>query len=269
MPRMPRGQHHQTCVPPKDFRSKFDQRIRPGPVQRAAVIVPMWYRDARRCGRWLLVIAALLLPLATEAHKVIAGVYAIGTLIDGEVGFSNGDMARPGTRVEVFGADGEKLGETTIEADGLFSFAATRRVEHRFRANLGAGHVMDISLPAAELPRTLAGAEDPAAGAVGSLIASADAATLPAVVTASMPESSSGPGSDLEALVQAAVASQIAPLRRELAAYKEQAKWHDVLGGIGYIFGLFGVAAWLQSRRPTSSLASARAKRQTRSGDPS
>jgi len=187
----------------------------------------------------LLLMLLLFGAVNVQAHKIIGGVYTDGALIEGEVGFSSGVMAQAGTLVEVFAPSGDKLGETRIEDGGLFGFTATRRVDHRFRANLGAGHVMDITLPADELPAEWAGGDVAAAGSPPA-----------AAVVRHAPEANQAPSDkQLEQLVRKAVAEQVKPLRRELAEYKAQAKWHDVLGGIGYIFGLFGVGAWLRARQ--------------------
>jgi len=50
---------------------------------------------------------------------------------------------------------------------------------------------------------------------------------------------------DEEALtrkIEAAVAKRIRPLVREISELKEEVRFHDILGGIGYILGLAGVA---------------------------
>ena len=90
--------------------------------------------------RHLFLIAALLCaPLPALAHKVIAGVFPSGDAIEGELGFSNGDMAA-GTEVVVTGPDGAELGRTITDEDGFFLFIPTAPVAHTFRADLGAGH---------------------------------------------------------------------------------------------------------------------------------
>lgn len=49
--------------------------------------------------------------------------------------------------------------------------------------------------------------------------------------------------------VEAAVARQIRPLRLQLDAMEERARFSDIMGGIGTIFGVFGIAAWIAARR--------------------
>lgn len=53
----------------------------------------------------------------------------------------------------------------------------------------------------------------------------------------------------LQSIVRSAVAQQVKPLQKELRAYKEKVMLRDIVGGLGFIFGLFGVAAWMASKR--------------------
>ncbi|HUX07599.1 MAG TPA: hypothetical protein VMX35_09835 [Acidobacteriota bacterium] len=47
---------------------------------------------------------------------------------------------------------------------------------------------------------------------------------------------------EIRSIVEAAVAQRIRPLVREIRRLEEQVWLHDILGGIGYIAGLAGVA---------------------------
>lgn len=175
------------------------------------------------------------------AHNVVGGVYAIGNTIEGEVGFSNGDMAKAGIVVQVRDAAGNVIGESVIEDEGMFVFDATKRIDHYFHADLSAGHVLELVLPADELPATLPGG------------------SVPITKTSVATRSASMNGVDqvaLEQMIEKAVAKQVKPLRKELAAYKEKASLQDVLGGIGYIFGLVGLGIWLRQRKQEKNRAS-------------
>lgn len=190
--------------------------------------------------RHLFLIAALLsAPLPALAHKVIAGVFPSGDAIEGELGFSNGDMAA-GTEVVVTGPDGAELGRTITDEDGFFLFVPTAPVAHTFRADLGAGHVAEVTMPAEEVAGILADAapatpeaEPPAAPAPD-----ADADASMAALA----------GTQRRAIAEA-VRNEIRPLRREIAAYREHNDLQTILGGIGYIVGLFGLGFYLAARR--------------------
>lgn len=183
-----------------------------------------------------LIATSLLAATPASAHKVIAAAFVEGQKIEGEIGFSNGDMATD-TLVEVFDDTGRKLGETKTDGDGFFSFTPTEKVIHVFKANLGAGHVAQYRMEIAELPESLTGG--------ASIISTAEAA-----------EATAGDTSDLatdlpqlKVLVEEAVRKEVKPLRREIAAYKEKNNMQTILGGIGYIIGIFGVGFYLAARR--------------------
>ncbi|MEW5422866.1 cobalt ABC transporter permease [Amorphus sp. 3PC139-8] len=197
------------------------------------------------------VLLLMLVPAApASAHNVIASVFTSGDAIEGEIGFSNGEMA-PDALVEVFDEDGNKLGETRTGADGFFTYVPTKKVPHIFRSNLGAGHVAEVRMEVDELP--------PIDGEEGEAPASTSA-TASTGSTPTAPSSDAGQmvaaGIDLAAfqeeqrrMITEAVQKQVIPLRRDLAAYKEKADLQGVLGGIGYILGLFGVGYYIAARR--------------------
>ncbi|WP_417209845.1 cobalt ABC transporter permease [Antarctobacter sp.] len=182
--------------------------------------------------RLALILTLCALPLPVAAHKVIASVFPSGTAIEGEIGFSNGAMA-PDLTVQVYGPDGALLGETVTDAEGFFLYTPTAPVAHTFRADLGAGHVADTTMPAEE---------------VAALLGVAPAAAPP-----SAPPQTAAPGAGLSAADRAEIArivrDEMRPLRREIAAYREKNDLQTILGGLGYILGLFGLAFYIAARR--------------------
>ena len=178
------------------------------------------------------------------AHKVVVGAYASGDRIEGEIGFSDGEMAK-NVLVEVFTEDGKKLGEAHTNDEGVFVFTPTQSVVHVFRADLGAGHVAEVRLAVNELPAGLAAKGGPAkadggeGNAAASATTTADARSADAVaLTAAQRE-----------IVAEAVRNEMRPLRREIIAMKEKNDLQSILGGIGYIVGLFGLWFFLAARR--------------------
>lgn len=172
-----------------------------------------------------------ILPVAAQAHKVIAAVYPAGSRIEGEIGFSNGSMAA-GETVTVQDGKGRVLGTVTTDAQGMFLFTPTEVVDHVFHANLGAGHVARVTLPAADIARLL-GKAVPEATPMAADAGGDDS-------TSSVP--------DTEVLAQM-LRDELRPLRQELAAYKEKNDLQTILGGIGYILGVFGIGFYLAARR--------------------
>ncbi|PWQ95522.1 cobalt ABC transporter permease [Leucothrix arctica] len=176
------------------------------------------------------------------AHNVVSGVYADGLLIEGEIGFSNGDMAPAGLVVEVFDESGSALGKTQTKAEGIFLFEASSAQKHVFKVDLGAGHIAEMVLDANELSADAANVT-----AVESISTSLPTATQSNTVSNDTIGSIST--EQFQRLIRNAVAQQVRPLQKEIRAYKEKVFFRDITGGLGFIFGLFGVAAWMASRR--------------------
>lgn len=174
----------------------------------------------------ILVLGLSLLAKPSLAHKVVISAFAAGAAIEGEVGFSNGEMAHDGV-VTVLDDAGQPLGQAPVDGQGQFRFVPVQAVPHLFRADLGSGHMAEIRLDLADLPVGLAGRP-------------AEPVRLsPAPVP-------SDPRQDQLAEM---IRREIKPLRQELAAYKEKNDLQTILGGIGYILGLFGLGFYLAARQ--------------------
>lgn len=179
--------------------------------------------------------AALSLTAAPAlAHKLKVFAAADGAEVSGYAYFSGGDRAQ-GAALTVTGPDGTVLFTGATAADGTFRFTAARRVDHTLTVDGGDGHQAQATLPAADLPPGLPGGE-------GN---EASAAPAPAAVFTPAP----APSAEMQAMIEAAVARQVRPLREQLDAYQDQVRWHDVAGGIGTIIGLAGLAFGLTRGR--------------------
>lgn len=185
---------------------------------------------------------AVLLSLgapAAQAHNVIAGVFPSGDSIEGEIGFSNGEMAH-NVIVEVFDGAGNRIGQATTDDDGFFLFTPERATAHVFRANLGAGHVAEAVMSAEEVAEILG---QPA------LIAAPATAPAPAPVAGqTIVQVAAFSPEEREAMADI-LRREMRPLRQEITALRTETQFQQILGGIGYIFGLFGLGFYLAARR--------------------
>lgn len=188
-----------------------------------------------------LALALCAAPLPALAHKVIASVFPSGDAIEGEIGFSNGDMAVD-QEIVVTGPEGTELGRIRTDEDGFFLFRPTEPVTHTFSADLGAGHVAETTMPADEVAAILGHALP--TGTAAAAEAPPEPATdgTPAITIASLTD-------EERAAVAEIVRDEIRPLRREIAAYREHNDFQTILGGIGYIAGLFGLGFYVAARR--------------------
>ncbi|CAA7626169.1 conserved exported hypothetical protein [Candidatus Terasakiella magnetica] len=179
--------------------------------------------------RPLLALGLLLAAAPAQAHKLKVFATAEGAWISGTAYFSGGAKAM-GIDGTVQAPDGMVLGTLKTDAGGGFGYEARTRMDHTLILDGGDGHAARAVIAAAELPASL---PEGMAGAV-----------LPP------PARPVAAGADIDTdAIEAAVARQIRPLRQQLDAYEERVRLHDLLGGVGVIFGIFGLAAWLSARR--------------------
>jgi nickel transport protein len=188
--------------------------------------------------RFVLVLMLCAAPMPALAHKVLASVFPSGDAIEGEIGFSNGAMADD-LVVYVLGPNGEALGETKTDADGFFIFTPQEPVAHTFEGNLGAGHVASVTMPAEEV-----------AAILGKVVAAVSDGSNGATQVAALASGSvaSLSGEERDAIADL-LRDEIRPLRREMAATREHQNMQSILGGIGYIVGIFGIGFYIAARR--------------------
>jgi len=170
----------------------------------------------------VLVLAGLVLlrPEAAWAHKLNVFAWGEGRRIVGEAYF-RGHAPLVGGAVTLFGPGGQKLGQTATDAQGKFQFEPRQRVDHRIVVDAGDGHAETFVVTAAELPADLPGG------------------TAPAVKPAATP----GPKvAENAPPVPPGGQAQLGQLRAELQEFKHEVRIRDVLGGLGYILGLMGMA---------------------------
>lgn len=192
----------------------------------------------------LAILAASLLVVAelAWAHKLKTFATAEGTSLVGYAYFSPGGRPRQ-VAVTVTDADGRLLATTTTDDQGYFRIEAEHRVDHRITVDGGDGHVATYTVTASELPDTLPAGDGPSAALISAVEAPTDAvarAASPALLVAD---------TDWRVFIDQSLSRQIRPLREQIDAYQEKIWWHDVLGGIGYILGLAGLAFGLSERR--------------------
>lgn len=190
----------------------------------------------------VLILALCCTPLPVLAHKVIAGVFASGDAIEGEIGFSNGDMAAD-TEVVVTDADGTELGRVVTDADGFFIYTPTAPVAHTFFADLGAGHVAEVTMSAQDVAGIMG---------VSAVAKEAEADAQPATPVAGAVTVAALTDEERQVIAEV-VRDEMRPLRREIAAYREHNDLQTILGGIGYIVGLFGLGFYIAARRKLST----------------
>jgi len=172
----------------------------------------------------------LLVAAPAEAHRLRVFATVEGGVVEGYAFFVGG--GRPAGAAVRFERGGEVLHATTTDAAGAFAWRPDAAGPVTVVVDPGGGHAAAVTLGA-----------DRFGGAVTT-----GAAPTPEPA-ASAPGAALDPA--LEAAIEAAVARQIRPLLEAQAEAESRIRFTDVMGGIGMIVGLTGVAFWARARRTT------------------
>ncbi len=207
-------------------------------------IIPSSCRSNRGFLATITTILLLITPPAF-AHKLNMFAYVEGNEIFVEGYFTDGKKAK-NSEIIVFDASNSELLRGISDADGQFSFAIPQQSDMRITVNAGMGHQTEYSLLKDELHEEV---EDP----------SSEPTTTATVADENSTQSADGPltpitavsldNSALRTEVERAVGKAIKPLMRELSAMRAEKSLADIIGGIGFIFGLFGIAMYFKVRK--------------------
>ncbi len=213
----------------------------------------------RNCLRYWLVLATVLLLAQAGpamAHRVNVFAYVEGDKAYVECSYSKSKKVNGGAITVADAGTGETLLTGKTDAEGIFSFtvpeaAKKRGADLKITLVAGEGHQNDWLIAAKEYG---AAQNSESAKSEEPVAETATQASQPAENTASSPgvqEGRSACDEDAVALaVEAAVEKKIAPLRRMLVEEKEAGPgMTEIVGGVGWIFGLVGVAAYFKSRK--------------------
>lgn len=187
-----------------------------------------------------LILAGLLLagfssPAAAHRLKLFA------TLENGVVSgyaFFVGSGRAHGAAIAVTDESGKEVARLVTDDEGAYSWKPPAPQTYKLEANTGDGHIAD-----AVIDRSRFGGADETAASADAPAADAPAAPAAAAPAAAVTQA------QIERAVDAAVARQIRPLLEAYDAAEGRTRFNDIMGGVGMIVGLAGVALWASSRR--------------------
>jgi len=190
---------------------------------------------------------SLCLCAAAASNGVRIFAAQDGNMIVGKVYFTGGGVAED-VDVDVIGQDGLKVATVKTNAKGEFIFSPkSKDAEYKFLVDTGDGRGAKASVSVGTAPA--AAKKGDAVPSASSLLAKEKEAELAAARHEASAERAAQDSKALEELVGRAVAKQLVPLQEKLDAYESRIRSQDILGGLGYIFGVVGAVAFLVSRR--------------------
>ncbi|MBI4831670.1 MAG: hypothetical protein HY801_08985 [Candidatus Lindowbacteria bacterium] len=201
----------------------------------------------------------LFVPEPAMAHKVNVFAYVEGNTVVTDCYFNDGRKCQ-GSIIEVFDEKGNKLLEGKTDAEGRFSFQPPVRTNLLIRLSASMGHQAEFQLPTGDLPESLPATAKPAAEEKAPARSPREpprSMEKPSLKTSGKPFEPNDsailqlPPSvvDIEQAVDKALARQLAPIHRDIKELQRKQRFSDIAGGIGYIVGLMGLAAYFHSRR--------------------
>ena len=199
---------------------------------------------------FLIAVCTLLLAGNAHAHRVSVFAWVQGDTVHVESKFSGGKKVNGG-KIVVTDSSGVELLSGKTDNSGEFSFKIPRRTDLKIILEAGMGHRAEWTVPADDMESMAAEEQTPP----GKTIAKKELETTD---TAQHEQHVSIPdqvpaGADLaeiEAVVEKALDKKLKPVMKMLTESAENGPTiRDIIGGIGYIIGLIGMAAYLRYRK--------------------
>lgn len=187
---------------------------------------------------------AILFSAPAWAHRSNIFAWEEGGNINVECSFSGGKPVMNAAIKVLDAAGGAEVALLKTDAKGMGSFpipdaARQGRMDLRLVLHAGEGHQGEWIITADEYLGELPGSQESAEPA-----AAPEAVQQPAAATAAIDETA------LRRVMDEALDKRLGHINRQLAALADPAPGvRDIVGGIGWIIGLFGMAALVRGRK--------------------
>jgi len=186
----------------------------------------------------LLLASLLIIPVNPPAlaHKVMIFAWVEGDTVFTESKFSGGKKVM-NAQVLVFDKGGEQLLEGKTDNKGKFAFKVPKLTDLRTVLNAAMGHKAEWTIPESELRESC--------GELGSK--KADESSTPIAVGLCKEE--------IKELVEESLDRKLRPIIKMMTESQSKGpSVTEIIGGIGYIFGLMGLVIYFRNRRKKMDL---------------
>ncbi len=190
------------------------------------------------------------------AHRVTVFAWAEGETIYCTAKFSGGRAARE-SLVEVYDSQKKLLLQGKSDNNGAFSFPVPKIDDLLIVVEAGAGHRGSWQIKKAELETTTSSGPNTDRPLPAALPPAAAVGDSEPKINPEPQSTVSVDSKELERVVAEVVArtldQKLHPLTVMIAeSLNPDPGFREIMGGLGYIFGLIGIAAYFQSRKRTS-----------------
>jgi nickel transport protein len=182
----------------------------------------------------------IIMDVSVFAHKVNIFAYVEGDIVYTESYFNDGKKCID-SKIEAFDDQENKLLEGLTDEEGMFSFEIPSEdaIDGNLKVVLTAsmGHRAEYIIPTDELR-----------GVTGLM-----KEKIEEPVSAVSPEVSSLDLKEIQSLIEDALDEKLKPIMGEMREIKKSQEDRisptEIIGGIGYIIGIFGIIAYFLSRK--------------------
>lgn len=189
---------------------------------------------------------------SASAHKAVIFAWVEGDTVFTQSKFSRGRKA-VNSIVVVYDTDGNQLLDGKTDKNGEFSFKVPKKSALKVVLKASMGHLAEWTIPAKEILATVGNVgHSPMENAPdeGSKETSEDSATVKTKTADSIPAHVHLERQALQQMIDKSLDKKLAPITNMLAKSMDREPGiTEILGGIGYILGLVGIALYVANRR--------------------
>jgi len=177
------------------------------------------------------------------AHTIKIFAMSEGDKISGYVYFPGGGRAQQ-VQVNIDSSSINKPDKVITNLQGEFTYQVIDRTDYVLTVNTDDGHRTEYTIKADELSENLPSLPiqngkqeilvEPPSSSLVKPIESVNTTSLSTI--------------ELSNLLEKTISHQLRPLREQLEGYEAKTRLHDILGGMGYIFGIMGLIFYLGTR---------------------
>jgi len=188
----------------------------------------------------LTLVSVALAPLAS-AHKVNVFAWVEGDTVHVE-GYFAGNKKAQDSLVEVFDSSGEKLLAGRTNERGEFFFRIPKITDLKIVLTASMGHKNDFVIPMSELGEVSSQTRSESVDRTEPEPSEQNIVSGQVTTAVNLTQ--------LESIIDTALDRKLTPLIKLIRASRQEGPTlSEVIGGIGYIFGLIGVALYFMSKK--------------------
>ncbi len=204
-------------------------------------------KNRKRCKRGFGLIFFIMVCIAgtgpVMAHRSIIFAWVEGDRVFTESKFSGGRLVKQGDII-VYDLEGNQLLKGKTDDQGKFSFVIPKKTAMKIVVQAGMGHRGEWTIPVSELKDV----------ARPQTEITTSQKTAPKK-TEKQTEVSHLSSNEIRLIVEEALDKRLKPVVKILVESREHGPtFRDIFGGIGYILGLMGVAAYFHYRRKSAEI---------------